>query len=152
MGAAAMTLTRPRPAQITGNVPTISIDKVDGIMVYLSKDCLDSQIISAKSSEMNILVPQEDGDFVRGTRLRGRGAVGQNAGRLTRAPPLAVGNAHPGAVQDRVRQEAEEARHADDGHCRLNAHVVLRATRRVSLVLRLSVPVVNQQVSAASPQ
>ncbi|XP_076457200.1 adenylyl cyclase-associated protein 1-like isoform X3 [Babylonia areolata] len=49
--------------QVTGKVPTISIDKTDGCMVYLSKDSLDVEIITAKSSEMNILVPVGDGDF-----------------------------------------------------------------------------------------
>ncbi len=42
----------------------MSIDKTDGCMVYLSKDSMDAQIVSAKSSEMNILVPDESGEFV----------------------------------------------------------------------------------------
>jgi len=50
-------------AQILVKVPTISIDKTDGCMVYLSKDSLKSQIVTAKSSEMNILVPDSSGDF-----------------------------------------------------------------------------------------
>ncbi|XP_029475358.1 adenylyl cyclase-associated protein 1 [Rhinatrema bivittatum] len=49
--------------QIMGKVPTLSINKTDGCHVYLSKDCLDCEIISAKSSEMNILVPSASGDF-----------------------------------------------------------------------------------------
>ena len=32
--------------------------------MYLSKDSLDAEIVTAKSSEMNILVPKDDGDFV----------------------------------------------------------------------------------------
>jgi adenylyl cyclase-associated protein len=44
-------------------VPTVSIDKTDGAMLYLSADSLDTMIISAKSSEMNVLVPKEDGDY-----------------------------------------------------------------------------------------
>ena len=32
--------------------------------MYLSKDSLDVEIVTAKSSEMNILVPKGDGDFV----------------------------------------------------------------------------------------
>ena len=42
--------------------------------VYLSKESLDAQIISAKSSEMNVLVPpaKEGADFVRGCGPRGR--------------------------------------------------------------------------------
>ncbi|KAJ7991505.1 hypothetical protein DPEC_G00284570 [Dallia pectoralis] len=46
--------------QATGRVPTISINKTEGCQVYLSKDALDCEIVSAKSSEMNILVPQDD--------------------------------------------------------------------------------------------
>uniref|UniRef100_A0A3Q1HP30 Adenylyl cyclase-associated protein n=1 Tax=Anabas testudineus TaxID=64144 RepID=A0A3Q1HP30_ANATE len=49
--------------QVLGKVPTISINKTDGCHVYLSKDSLECEIISAKSSEMNILVPKKDGEF-----------------------------------------------------------------------------------------
>lgn len=47
-----------------GKVPTISINKTDGCHTYLSKNSLDCEIVSAKSSEMNILIPTEGGDFV----------------------------------------------------------------------------------------
>ena len=50
--------------QVLGKIPTISINKTDGCHVYLSKDSLACEIISAKSSEMNILVPDADGEFV----------------------------------------------------------------------------------------
>ncbi|KAK6960044.1 adenylyl cyclase-associated protein 2 [Biomphalaria glabrata] len=50
-------------AQVTGRVPTLSIDKTDGCLVYLSPTSLDVEIVTAKSSEMNILVPQGDGDY-----------------------------------------------------------------------------------------
>lgn len=50
-------------AQVMGKCPTVSIDKTDGCMMYLSKDSLDAEIVTAKSSEMNILVPKDDGDF-----------------------------------------------------------------------------------------
>lgn len=43
-----------------GRVPTISINKTEGCQVYLSKDSLNCDIVSAKSSEMNILIPQDD--------------------------------------------------------------------------------------------
>ncbi|KNC76844.1 hypothetical protein SARC_10680 [Sphaeroforma arctica JP610] len=43
--------------QATGSVPTVSIDKTDGVQVYLSEKSLDCQIISAKSSEMNVSIP-----------------------------------------------------------------------------------------------
>ncbi|XP_068567426.1 adenylyl cyclase-associated protein 1 isoform X2 [Cebidichthys violaceus] len=49
--------------QVMGKVPTISINKTDGCHVYLSKDSMSCEIVSAKSSEMNILVPKGDGDF-----------------------------------------------------------------------------------------
>uniref|UniRef100_A0A8C5PLQ3 Adenylyl cyclase-associated protein n=1 Tax=Leptobrachium leishanense TaxID=445787 RepID=A0A8C5PLQ3_9ANUR len=49
--------------QVLGKVPTISINKTDGCHVYLSKGSLTCEIVSAKSSEMNILVPGKDGDF-----------------------------------------------------------------------------------------
>uniref|UniRef100_A0A8C5CK34 Adenylyl cyclase-associated protein n=1 Tax=Gadus morhua TaxID=8049 RepID=A0A8C5CK34_GADMO len=48
---------------VLGKIPTISINKTDGCHVYLSKDSLACEIISAKSSEMNILVPDADGEF-----------------------------------------------------------------------------------------
>ncbi|XP_044741407.1 adenylyl cyclase-associated protein 1 isoform X2 [Chrysoperla carnea] len=49
--------------QVLGKVPTISVDKTDGCQMYLSKDSLDVEIISSKSSEMNILVPKDNGDY-----------------------------------------------------------------------------------------
>lgn len=42
----------------------VSIDKTDGIQVYLSEKSRDAEIVTAKSSEMNISVPSADGDFV----------------------------------------------------------------------------------------
>ncbi|XP_049621214.1 adenylyl cyclase-associated protein 2 [Suncus etruscus] len=48
--------------QVMGKVPTISINKTEGCHVYLSEEALDCDIVSAKSSEMNILIPQ-DGDY-----------------------------------------------------------------------------------------
>ncbi|KAE8624676.1 hypothetical protein XENTR_v10006021 [Xenopus tropicalis] len=49
--------------QVMGKVPTISINKTDGCHVYLSQGSLQCEIISAKSSEMNILVPTSGGEF-----------------------------------------------------------------------------------------
>ncbi|XP_077446374.1 adenylyl cyclase-associated protein 1-like isoform X2 [Stigmatopora argus] len=49
--------------QVIGRVPTISINKTDGCHVYLSKDSLECEVVSAKSSEMNVLVPNKDGEF-----------------------------------------------------------------------------------------
>uniref|UniRef100_A0A4X2JUD8 Adenylyl cyclase-associated protein n=1 Tax=Vombatus ursinus TaxID=29139 RepID=A0A4X2JUD8_VOMUR len=48
--------------QVMGKVPTISINKTEGCHIYLSEEALDCEIVSAKSSEMNILIPQ-DGDY-----------------------------------------------------------------------------------------
>ncbi|CAG5132682.1 unnamed protein product, partial [Candidula unifasciata] len=50
-------------AQVTGKVPTLSIDKTDGCMIYLSPSSLDVELFTAKSSEMNILVPVGNGDY-----------------------------------------------------------------------------------------
>ncbi|KAJ8926910.1 hypothetical protein NQ314_020762 [Rhamnusium bicolor] len=48
---------------VFGKVPTISIDKTDGCQIYLSQDSLDVEIVSAKSSEMNVLIPKGNGDY-----------------------------------------------------------------------------------------
>lgn len=75
-----------------GKVPTISINKTDGCHVYLSKNSLDCEIVSAKSSEMNILIPTEGGDFVsaefevtagRAGVTLGRSRAGSSAGTVT---------------------------------------------------------------------
>lgn len=50
--------------QVLGTVPTISINKTEGCQIYLSKDALSCDIVSAKSSEMNILIPEGDDDYV----------------------------------------------------------------------------------------
>ena len=46
-----------------GKVPTISIDKTDGCQMFLSKDSIGVEIITAKSSEMNVMIPNGE-DFV----------------------------------------------------------------------------------------
>lgn len=50
--------------QVLGKVPTISIDKTDGCQMYLSPESMDVEIVSSKSSEMNVLVPKANGEFV----------------------------------------------------------------------------------------
>ncbi|KFV75093.1 Adenylyl cyclase-associated protein 1, partial [Dryobates pubescens] len=55
--------SRDVKVQVLGKVPTISINKTDGCHVYLSQSSLDCEVVSAKSSEMNILIPTEAGDF-----------------------------------------------------------------------------------------
>lgn len=45
--------------QIFHVTPTVVVDKCDSGQVYLSKDCLGVEILSAKSTAINILVPEE---------------------------------------------------------------------------------------------
>lgn len=49
-----------------GSAPTISIDNTGGCQLYLSKDSLEASITTAKSSEVNVLVPGagQDDDWV----------------------------------------------------------------------------------------
>lgn len=52
-------------AQANGVVPTITIDKVDGIQIYLGKESLNCSILSSKSSEINVSVMDDkSGDYV----------------------------------------------------------------------------------------
>jgi adenylyl cyclase-associated protein len=57
--------TKNAQMQVLGRVPTVAIEKTDGCQVYLSRNSLDTEIVSSKSSAMNILIPNEneDGDF-----------------------------------------------------------------------------------------
>lgn len=53
--------------QILGAVPTILVDGTDGGQVYLSKESLGVEIVTAKSSSINISLPDEageEGEFV----------------------------------------------------------------------------------------
>lgn len=50
--------------QAIGVVPTISIDKTDGTQIYLNEKSLDTQIITAKSSEINVCITKSNGDLV----------------------------------------------------------------------------------------
>ncbi|CAO3702722.1 unnamed protein product [Rhizopus stolonifer] len=45
--------------QIFKVTPTIAIDKCDSGEIYLSKDCLGVEILSAKSSSLNVNVPED---------------------------------------------------------------------------------------------
>jgi len=42
---------------VNGRVPNIAVDKTDGCQLHLSKECLNSEIITSKVSEMNINIP-----------------------------------------------------------------------------------------------
>lgn len=55
--------------QVFGTVPTISIDKTDGCQMFLSNDSLGVEIVSSKSSEMNVLVPKSNGDYVSNNNI-----------------------------------------------------------------------------------
>ncbi|KAG4994009.1 hypothetical protein JHK86_030836 [Glycine max] len=48
--------------QCQGAAPTISVDNTSGCQLYLSKDSLEASITTAKSSEINVLVPGADPD------------------------------------------------------------------------------------------
>ncbi|GJN03660.1 hypothetical protein PR202_ga21130 [Eleusine coracana subsp. coracana] len=52
--------------QCEGSVPTISIDNTSGCQLYLSNEYLEASITTAKSSEINALIPdaKSDGDWV----------------------------------------------------------------------------------------
>jgi len=49
--------------QVTGKVATISVEKTDGCQMFINKESVGVEIVSAKSSEMNVMVPVGD-DFV----------------------------------------------------------------------------------------
>ncbi|KAL0412493.1 UNVERIFIED_CONTAM: Cyclase-associated protein 1 [Sesamum radiatum] len=46
--------------QCQGSAPTISVDNTSGCQLYLSKDSLEASITTAKSSEVNVLVPASE--------------------------------------------------------------------------------------------
>jgi len=49
--------------QCQGKVPSFAIDKCSSIQVILSKDYLDTEIVTSKSDQVNILIPTEGGDL-----------------------------------------------------------------------------------------
>jgi adenylyl cyclase-associated protein len=49
--------------QCLGSVPTVSIDKVDGCQVFLGEKSFGAAVLTAKSSEVNVVcVPNEGAD------------------------------------------------------------------------------------------
>jgi len=49
--------------QVLKTVPSVTIDKCSGVQVYLSKDALGTEIVTAKSDTMNVLIPgAKEGD------------------------------------------------------------------------------------------
>ncbi len=48
--------------QVNGRVPTINVDKTDGVQIFLSNESIATSIITSKSSEMNVCIPNKAGD------------------------------------------------------------------------------------------
>jgi len=51
-------------AQVTGKVPIVNVDKTDGFQIYLSQESIDADIVTAKVSEVNIMIPDENGEYL----------------------------------------------------------------------------------------
>lgn len=51
-------------AQSLGRVPTIAVDKTDGAHIYLDSKSLDVEVVTSKSSEVNVSVPTPSGDYM----------------------------------------------------------------------------------------
>ena len=58
-----MCLTDSFPEQVLGKVPTVSVDKTDGCQMFLNAESVNAEIVTAKSSEMNVMIPKGE-DFV----------------------------------------------------------------------------------------
>ena len=66
ISSVAITNSPSFAVQVTGTVPTIQIDTTDSGTIYLSKDCLDVEITTAKCSAINVNIPvagEEEGVF-----------------------------------------------------------------------------------------
>lgn len=52
--------------QVTGALPTVMMDQVDGASIYLSAQSLHTEVYSSKSSSLNIVLPpaKEEDDSV----------------------------------------------------------------------------------------
>merc|ERR1711972_299484 len=48
--------------QTTGKVNSFAIDKCNGVNLYLSKESMGAEIVTSKSSEMNVTIPDTEGD------------------------------------------------------------------------------------------
>ena len=46
--------------QVEGSAPSLAIDKTDGFLAYLSADASKANIVTSKSSEMNVAIPHPD--------------------------------------------------------------------------------------------
>jgi len=45
--------------QCLGKVPSFAVDKTSGFQLYISKECLDAEIVTSKSDSMNVYLPAE---------------------------------------------------------------------------------------------
>lgn len=50
--------------QTLGKVNSFAIDKCNGVNVWLSKESLAAEFVTSKSSEMNVTIPEDDGDMI----------------------------------------------------------------------------------------
>eukprot|EP01080_Neovahlkampfia_damariscottae_P006987 gene6987-11153_t len=48
---------------VNGTIPTIMVDKTDGLNIFLNESTLDTTLITSKSSEMNVSIPIGNDDF-----------------------------------------------------------------------------------------
>lgn len=49
--------------QCQGRVPAFAVDKCSTIQVILSNECLEAEIVTSKSDQVNVLIPTKDGDL-----------------------------------------------------------------------------------------
>jgi adenylyl cyclase-associated protein len=50
--------------QVTGTLPTILMDQVDGAQIYLGKESMNTEIFASKCSGINLnIIEDEEGDF-----------------------------------------------------------------------------------------
>jgi len=49
--------------QCQGSVPAFAVDKCSGVQLYLSKDCLNAEIVTSKSDQMNVLLTDSAGEI-----------------------------------------------------------------------------------------
>ncbi|UYV62147.1 CAP1 [Cordylochernes scorpioides] len=50
-------------AQSMGTVPTVTVDKAESVLIYLSPRSLDCEVVTSMSFEVNVAIPKGDGDF-----------------------------------------------------------------------------------------
>jgi len=50
-------------AQVNVSVPSITVDNTSGATIFLAKDAQGAEVYTSKSTEVNLNVAKEDGDF-----------------------------------------------------------------------------------------